>query len=78
MRKAFTLIELLIVFSMLALLMMLVAPSGLKILQSTQTLIAKVDETGAAELTRMHAFVKAQELNTTNGRFNSRGVFCAP
>jgi len=66
MRNGFTLIEILVVITMLSILMMLIAPSGAKMVESVDNFITKKNEEKAVEKLQFQAFLRAKEINATS------------
>ena len=65
MKKAFTLIEILVVMTMMSILMMLIAPAGIKIVKSIDNFIEKKSLTQSVEKLQFGAFLYVQEINST-------------
>ena len=66
MKKAFTLIEILVVMTMMSILMMLIAPAGIKIVKSIDNFIEKKSLTQSVEKLQFGAFLYVQEINSTS------------
>lgn len=65
MRQGFTLIEILVVITMMSILMMLIAPSGIKIIESIDNFIEKKSLEQNIEKLQFGAFLYAKEVNST-------------
>ncbi len=65
MKNAFTLIEILVVITMMSILMMLIAPSGIKIVESIDNFIEKKSLEQNVEKLQFEAFLYVQEINST-------------
>ena len=63
MKPAFTLIELLVVMAMLSILMLLVGPSGAKILESTEKYLDKKEDYHQLGKLQFDAFLSATALS---------------
>ena len=65
MKKAFTLIEILVVMTMMSILMMLIAPAGIKIVKSIDNFIDKKSLEQNVEKLQFGAFLYVKEINST-------------
>jgi prepilin-type N-terminal cleavage/methylation domain-containing protein len=63
MRPAFTLIELLVVIAMLTILMLLVGPSGKKVLESTERYLERKEQERELGSLRYRAFIEARSID---------------
>ena len=65
MKQGFTLIEILVVIAMMSILMMLIAPSGIKIIESIDKFIDKKSLAQDVERLQFGAFLYVKEINST-------------
>jgi len=65
MHKAFTLIEILVVITMLSILMMLIAPAGLKVVERVDNFIDRKNAQKDVDKLQFQAFLEAQEINAS-------------
>ncbi|SHO81381.1 hypothetical protein MNB_SV-15-947 [hydrothermal vent metagenome] len=65
MRHGFTLIEILVVITMMSILMMLIAPAGVKIIESIDNFIYKKKLEQSVEKLEIEAFLYIKEINST-------------
>ena len=66
MRKAFTLIEILVVMVMMSFLMMMIAPSGLKIIDSIENFLETKEDEKDFQKIQVNAFISATDINSSS------------
>jgi prepilin-type N-terminal cleavage/methylation domain-containing protein len=66
MRRAFSLIEILVVITMLSILMMLIAPAGLKIVESVDRFVTTKNEHKEIDKLQFQAFLESKEINASH------------
>ncbi len=64
-RYAFSLIEILVVLAMLSILMMLIAPAGVKVVERVNSYIAKKNDEKMVDRLQFQAFLEIKECNAS-------------
>ncbi len=64
-RYAFSLIEILVVLAMLSILMMLIAPAGVKVVERVNNYIAKKNDQKMVDKLQFQAFLEVAERNAS-------------
>jgi len=65
MKKAFTLIEILVVMAMMSFLMMMIAPSGIKIIDSIDKFLQTKEDEKEFQKVQVEAFITATDINSS-------------
>lgn len=63
--KAFTLIEILVVMVMMSFLMMMITPTGLKIISGVENFIEKKEDEQSFQKLQVKAFITATDINSS-------------